>query len=79
MGVSGDRDLVPAQPLIAGLPPDCELSAGYVIRVVALDPTTGATVTGVTLSDVSLFVTDLHGNVDDLVPDPKLVPSSELV
>lgn len=68
-----------AAPLIAGLPPDCELQSGYVVRLVALDPSTGATVAGVTLSDVSLFVTDLRGNVGDLVPDPKLVPSSELV
>lgn len=68
-----------AEPLIAGLPPDCELSAGYVIRIVALDPTTGATVTGVTLSDVSLFVTDMHGNLDNLTPDPLLVPSHEPV
>jgi len=70
---------MPAEPLIAGLPPDCELSAGYVIRIVALDPTTGATVSGVSLSDISLFVTDMHGNLDNLAPDPLLVPSSELV
>lgn len=65
------------QPLIAGLPPDCQLQAGYIVRVTALDPTTGASVGGVTLSDVSLFVTDVHGNVDDLTPDPLLVPSGE--
>ena len=67
------------QPLIAGLPPDCELPAGYIIRVTALDPTTGATVGGVALSDVSLFVTDLHDNAQDLTPDPLLVPSAGTV
>lgn len=68
-----------AEPLEGGLPPDCELSAGYVIRLVALDPTTGATISGVSLSEVSLFVTDLQGNLGDLTPDPLLVPSAEPV
>jgi len=68
-----------AEPLQGSLPPDCELSAGYVIRLVALDPTTGARISGVTLSEVSLFVTDLQGNLGYLTPDPLLVPSSEPV
>ncbi len=67
------------QPLIAGLPPDCELEAGYTIRVTALDPATGAQVTGVQLSDVSLFVTDVNDNVDDFAPIPILVPSGNTV
>jgi hypothetical protein len=67
------------QPLIAGLPPDLDLSAGYVVRLNALDPATGLEVSGVALSDVSVFVTDLQGNIGDLTPDPLLVPSSELV
>jgi hypothetical protein len=64
-------------PLKAELPPDCVLSAGYVIRITALDPTTGAAVAGVQLSDVSFFVTDLLGNIEDAAPEPLLVPSSE--
>ena len=68
---------MPAQPLIAGLPPECILSAGYIVRITALDPTTGAQVTGVVLSDVSLFVTDLHGNLDTGEAQPFLVPSAE--
>lgn len=67
------------QPLIAGLPPECILSAGYVVRVTALDPTTGAEVTGVVLGDVSLFVTDLRGNLPDTSTNPYLVPSTEPV
>lgn len=67
------------KPLIAGLPPALDLSAGYILRVTALDPTTGVAVTGVALSDVSLFVTDLQGNLGDLSPDPLLVPSAEPV
>lgn len=68
-----------AAPLIAGLPPDCVLSAGYIVRITALDPTTGATVAGVTLSDISFFVTDLIGQEigDDAAPLPLLVPTDE--
>ena len=45
-----------ALPLIAGLPPDCTLYAGCRVRVVAINPTTGAAVTGVRVANVSLFV-----------------------
>jgi hypothetical protein len=68
-------------PLIADLPPDCTLSAGYVVRLTALDPTTGAVVAGVTLSDISFFVTDLApdgGTFTDDAPMPLLVPSDEI-
>lgn len=68
-----------AAPLIAGLPPDLVLGAGYVIRLAALDPTTGAAVAGVVLADVSLFVTQLSGPRLDEDPMPVLVPSSELI
>lgn len=68
-----------AAPLKATLPPDCQLSSGYIIRITALDPTSGASVAGVTLSDVSFFVTDLSpdlggggGGFD--APMPLLVP-----
>jgi hypothetical protein len=68
-----------AAPMKAGLPPECVLSSGYVLRLVALDATTGAQVAGVQLSEVSFFVTDLVGNVEDAAPAPLLVPSDELV
>lgn len=61
-------------PLIAGLPPDCVLSAGYVVRLTALDPATGATVSGVNLQNVSVFVTDL-GSTGDVMP--LLVPTNQ--
>lgn len=67
------------EPLTAGLPLDCTLSAGYVMRLVALDPTTGNTVAGVNLSDISFFVTDLMGNAQDDAPNPLLVPSEGFV
>jgi hypothetical protein len=68
-----------AEPLTAGLPPDCVLSAGYTVRLVALDPTTGNTVAGVNLSDISFFVTDLAGNAGGDAPNPLLVPSEGFV
>lgn len=68
------------QPLKATLPPDCILSAGYVIRITALSPTDGSTVAGVSLSDISFFVTPLDqplpGEGGD-APLPLLVPSDE--
>lgn len=41
------------------MPPDLDLGDGYVIRLAALDPTTGAAVTGVVVTDVSIFGTNL--------------------
>lgn len=67
------------QPLTAGLPPELQLSAGYILRVNALDQATGAEVSGVMLSDVSLFVSLLSGNLDEGTPAPLLVPSGEPV
>lgn len=67
-----------AQPLIAPLPPDLALYAGCTIRVRAISPTTGANITGVTLSNVSLFVRNVGGGANEalasgsfqLVPGP---------
>lgn len=69
---------MPSKPLIAGLPPDLTLSAGYILRLNALDPLTGAEISGVAVSDVSFFVTDLHAGTDD-APRPLLVPSEDFV
>lgn len=46
-------------PLTAGLPPNLNLSAGYKIRFTALDPTSGATVSGVTITNPTLYVENL--------------------
>jgi hypothetical protein len=59
------------------------LSAGYVVRITALDQTTGNVVSGVTLSEVSFFVTDVgqdatttgtEGSGPLPEPGPLLVP-----
>lgn len=70
------------QPLIASLPLDLVMASGYVIRLTALDPTTGATVTGVTVTDVTFQVRPINigpggGTGDGEAPMPLLVPTSE--
>ena len=42
-----------AQPLTVPLPPDLRLWAGCIIRVTAVDPTTGAGVAGVNVAKIS--------------------------
>ena len=67
-----------ALPLVVTLPPNIHLSGGCVVRVAALDPTSGAVVTGVNISDVSLQVDEITGGAADelqlgqwlLVPGP---------
>ena len=49
-----------AQPLIVTLPPNLDLWPGCVIRVTAVNPTTGAVVSGVKVSQVSI-----EGTTDD--------------
>lgn len=56
------------QPLTVALPPNLDLWDGCVIRVTALDPATGNTVSGVNVSNVTLEVDLLTG--DDLTSGP---------
>lgn len=51
-----------AQPITGGLAPDLTLYAGCVVRIRAISPTTGATVSGVQLSNVQLFVRNVGGS-----------------
>ena len=48
-----------APAYIQSMPPDMLLSDGYTIRLSAIDPTTGADVTGVTVTDYSIFGANL--------------------
>ena len=57
-----------AQPLIVTLPPNLELGGSCVIRVAALDPSTGNVVTGVTVSNVTLEVDNTGGGSLDSGP-----------
>lgn len=50
-----------AAPQQNALPPGLHLPAGWIVRVSAVDATTGAAVAGVVLRNVSLDVTDVGG------------------
>ena len=50
-----------AAPLEGGIPPGLDLNANYTIQFTALDPTTGAVVSGVNVSNASLLVDNLGG------------------
>lgn len=67
------------QPLIASLPLDLVLASGYVLRVNAIDPSTGAQVTGVRATDITYQVRPLSigpgSETDGAAPMPLLVPS----
>ena len=71
-----------AQPLIADMPRDITLSGAYLLRVTALDAATGATVSGVTVSNVVITAIDVNSGeivTLDNTPNPLLVPTDETV
>lgn len=45
-----------AVPLVAGLAPGIVLTSGYVVKLIAVDPITGANVSGVIVENVSMQV-----------------------
>ena len=62
-----------AQPLIVPLPPNIVLWSDCQIRVTAVNPTTGATVAGVNVSNLSLEVDVTKGRESDLAYGPFLL------
>lgn len=50
-----------AKPLSIALPPDHILTGDYIVRVTAIDPNTGAVVSGVDVSNVTIQVEDIAG------------------
>lgn len=61
-----------AQPLQVGMPDSLYLWGDCIIRVAARNPTTGAEVAGVDVSDVTFEVGDVRGD-DDAVTAFKLL------
>ena len=55
-----------AQALDIPMPPNLDIGPSYTLRVTALDPTTGALVSGVTVNTVVLSVSLLEGTGDGL-------------
>lgn len=50
-----------AAPMKAGIPPDVDITDGYIVQFTALDAATGAVVNGVNVSEASLLVVNVHG------------------
>lgn len=50
-----------AAPLKAGIPPGLDLVSDFVIQFTALDESTGAVVSGVTVENATLLVDNLGG------------------
>lgn len=60
-------------PLDAGLPPGLQLTGDYIIRLDAIDPVSGATVSGVVISDATFQVEPLGSTtLDQLQAGPYL-------
>jgi len=68
-----------AQPLIAAMPPAIACTDSYIVRIAALDPTTGAAVSGVTISGMTIQAVNLGGGAPtDLESGPfVLIPGPE--
>lgn len=58
----------------ASLTPNVVATGGWIVRVTAIDPATGAEVTGVKVSGVSIGVRDIGGSQGAAAPLPLLVP-----
>ncbi len=62
-----------AQPLIAPMAPDIDLDTGCTVVFEAINPTTGAAVTGVTISNALLRVDYAGGGDGSSGPGPFLL------
>lgn len=63
-----------AVALTASMPQLMDLPDGYIVQWAAIDPTTGADVTGVIVQNVSIFGTLLGGTGGESVGPFMLVP-----
>ena len=68
-----------AQPLIVPLPPSLVIAENYAVRLIAIDQTTGNTVTGVKVSAVAVIGKDVTvpSETTQGVPVPLLVPGDQ--
>ncbi len=68
-----------SEPLKAGMPPDLDIDGGYIVRLTAVDPVTGALVSGVVVSGVAIQAINKGTPIGDLTPQPLLVPNTTLI
>ena len=54
-----------AQKLTAALPPDFDLPANFIVQLTAVDPTTGAVVSGVNVSNVAIMAAPVTPDTTD--------------
>lgn len=66
-----------AVPIKTGLPAGFEVSGDYILRWRATDPTTGADVSGVVVSNVSVYGTPLTGTPEAKQGPYELIPGPE--
>lgn len=57
-----------AQKLVAGIPPDFDLPANYVVQLTAVDPSSGAVVSGVNVSNVVIMAAPVTPDTTDSGP-----------
>ncbi len=65
-----------AQKLTAALPPDFDLPANFIVQLAAVDPTTGANVSGVNVSRVAIMANPVVPDTTDT--EPLFVPTTPL-
>ena len=64
-----------ALPLTAPMPPDLDLVGGYSVEIAAIDPTTGAPVANVVMSEWSIYASSVGVGEPEYVVGPfMLVP-----
>jgi hypothetical protein len=63
-----------AVPTNAPMAQNCDLPDGYIVRFAAVSPTDGSAVTGVVVSNVSIFGTNLGSLAADTTGAFMLVP-----
>lgn len=63
-----------AQKIATGMPDTLDLTSAWTIQFAAVDPTTGAAVSGVTFSNAAIIAAQVEGSVEDLAVAPLWVP-----
>lgn len=65
-----------AQKITASLPPDFDLPANFIVQLTAVDPTSGAVVSGVNISNVAIMAAPVTPDTTDT--GPLFVPTTPL-